>query len=325
MNRPPVSVLMTLFNRERYVGAAIESVLAQTFGEFELLIVDDGSTDASLDIARSYAARDSRIRVVVNERNLGQFENRNHAATLARGAFLKYHDSDDLMYPHCLATMVPPLAAEPRAGFGLSLSRDFAGGPCPMLLTPRMSYQRDFLGYDRMFQGGPACGLFRAEVLRALGGFPLRGVASDNLFWLHACARVSVLALPADLFWYRRHSGQELESAKAARDYAIVPGERLRALDSPHCPLTAEEREQAKRSVVRELAKLTIADLRRERYEIASLRLDHAGLAFGDWLRYLRRPHRSLTIGTPLDEHGEFLVPDWRHFSWPVTSWARSA
>ena len=79
MTPPLVSVLMTAYNRERYIAAALDSVLAQSFGDFELLVVDDCSTDATAAIARAYERRDSRVRVVVNERNLGQFGNRNVA------------------------------------------------------------------------------------------------------------------------------------------------------------------------------------------------------------------------------------------------------
>ena len=256
---------MTLFNRERYIGAAIESVLAQTFENFELLVVDDGSIDDSFAIAQAYAARDSRVRVVRNEKNLGDYANRNHAALLATGTLLKYADSDDLMYPHCLATMVRPLLAEPRAGFALSLSHDFAGGPCPMLLTPRMCYQREFLSFSDLFWCGPGCALFRRDVFHSLGGFPLCGAASDNLFWLHACARVNVLALPADLFWYRRHAGQEIQSDRAAKDYAHVLGEQWRALQAAECPLTAQEREQARRTVAVRLVRAIVRDVREDR------------------------------------------------------------
>ncbi len=144
---PAVSVLMTAYNRERYVGAAIESVLAQAFPDFELIVVDDASSDGTVEVARTYARIDPRVRVHVNGRNLGDYGNRNHAASLARGRFLKYHDSDDLMYPHCLATCVPLLGAERRAAFALSAGGYWPGGPCPMLSTPRMSYQREFLGH----------------------------------------------------------------------------------------------------------------------------------------------------------------------------------
>ena len=142
---PTVSVLLTAYNRERYIASSIESVLAQTFGDFELLITDNCSTDGTLKSPSRYTLVDSRVRVVVNERNLGQFGNRNRAAELSRGSLLKYHDSDDLMYPHCLAAMVAMLQSEPRAGFGLSSGSAWTGGPCPMLLTPRMAYQREYL------------------------------------------------------------------------------------------------------------------------------------------------------------------------------------
>src|SRR5881394_3611401 len=117
---PLVSVLLTVYNREAYLADAIESVLRQTFSDFELVIVDDRSTDASVEVARRYERADPRVRLVVNERNLGDYANRNCAASLARGEFMKFHDSDDVMYPHCLDVMVSALQAEPRAAFGLS-------------------------------------------------------------------------------------------------------------------------------------------------------------------------------------------------------------
>src|SRR5207249_1862174 len=104
------------------------------------------STDGTRDIAQEYGRLDSRVRVTVNERNLGDYGNRNHAATLVGAPIFKYHDSDDLMYPHCLDVMVSMLLAEPRAGFGLSKGSVWPGGPCPMLLTPRMAYQREYFG-----------------------------------------------------------------------------------------------------------------------------------------------------------------------------------
>lgn len=311
---PLVSVLMTSYNRERYIGAAIESVLAQHFEDFELLVVDNCSTDRSVEIAREYERRDRRVRVVVNERNLGQFGNRNRAAELARGRLLRYADSDDLLYPHCLSTLVPLLLAEPRAGFLVSQSREFLGGPSPMFHTPRMAYQRHFLGPNEFFVVGPACGLFRTEVFRALGGFEQRGVASDVLFWLRACARVPMVAAPGDLFWYRRHPDQELQSGKAAREYTIVAGEYLRALDAPECPLTPEERLQAKRNVVGRLARELVDDVRHGRWALARLRVAHAGLSVAEWSRLLRRPRRALLAGTPLDARGDYVVPDWSHF-----------
>jgi glycosyltransferase involved in cell wall biosynthesis len=307
---PLVSVLMTAYNRAPLIGASIQSVLAQTFRDFELLIVDDQSTDGTLDIARDFERRDRRIRVVVNERNLGQFANRNRAATLARGSLLKYHDSDDLMYPHCLAVMVPMLLSQPRAAFGLSSGNAWPGGPCPMLLTPRMAYQREFFG-GGLFMCGPAGALFRAEAFRRLGGFPDQGVPSDSLFWLHACATEPVVLLPADLFWYRMHASQELQSAKGQREYARVAGAFWRALDAPECPLTPAERERAKRNRAFHLAKRTLQDLRRGRVRFAWDRLRQSHMNAIDWLRYLRPPVRETFAGTPWGADGDFVTPAW--------------
>jgi glycosyltransferase involved in cell wall biosynthesis len=304
-----VSVLLTAYNRERYVASAIESVLAQGFTDFELVVVDDASTDATVPVARRYED-DPRVRVVVNEGNLGQFGNRNRAAALARGEFIKYHDSDDLMYPHCLGTMVGVLAAEPMASFALSTGWHWPGGPCPMLLTPRMAYQREFLG-PGLFMCGPASALFRTEAFRRLGGFPERGVGSDYLFWLRACATEHVVLAPADLFWYRLHSHREFERPVAARDYALIPGEAWRALGTAACPLTEAEREQARRNVAYIIAKLCWRDLRARRLAVSRLRVRLAGLGPRDWLRYLRPPRRQPLAGTPLDAQGEYLVPRW--------------
>jgi len=310
VSRPIVSVLVTAFNRERYIAASIESVLAQTFGDFEIIVTDNRSTDGTADIARQYERLDPRVRVVVNERNLGQFGNRNRAASLAAGEFLKFHDSDDLLYPHCLAVMVPLLAAEPRAGFGLSNSRAWPGGPAPMLLTPRDSYRREFLGQG-LFMCGPAGALFRTNAFGQLGGFEDFGAPSDTIFWMRACARYSVLLFPGDLFFYREHPGQEFQSGGVARQYAAVPAHAWKALSSSDCPLDAGEKEHARRNVAFGTAKTIWRAARSGDLSLAWHRFRTSGISPVEWIRYARRPRRSTFAGTPLAPDGEFLVPEW--------------
>lgn len=296
---PAISVLLTVYNREHYIAASIDSVLAQTHTDFELIICDDGSTDATRAIVEKYAKQDARIRLAVNERNLGQFENRRYVASLARGAYLKYHDSDDVMYPHCLETMLRALDGEPRAAFALSGSHHWPGGPCPMLLTPRLSYEREFLG-SGLFHLGPAAALFRADAFRELGGFPVAGVASDYLFWLDACAKVNVLLVPADLFYYRIHSGQELSARGVETEYANAARVAWARLHSTECPLDDVSREQAKRNFVYVQARGIVRRLRRGNFAAAGAILRHAGLGASAWLRYLRPPHRTNLAGTPV-------------------------
>ncbi len=310
MGRPEVSVLVTSYNREAYIGACIESVLCQSFSDFELLVVDDCSTDGTVDVAREYEKRDTRIRVVRNERNRGQFENRNHAAQISRGGLLKFHDSDDVMYPHCLEVMTSMLRAEPRAGFGLSAGHTWPGGPCPMLLTPHMAYQREFFG-GGLFMCGPACAIFRADVFRSLGGFPLLGPHSDVLFWLHACKTTACVLMPADLFWYRVHGGQHLQTESGQIDALPLFRRFWDALDSADCPLTSEERAHARRNAAYKLARKLLQDVRHGHWRLAGARLHASSMTLGEWFKYLRPPRRSKFAGTPLDAQGEFVMPAW--------------
>ena len=295
---PRVSVVMTAYNREAFIAESIESVLQQTYRDFELIVCDDRSTDRTADIAGCYVERDPRVRVTVNDRNLGQFENRNRAAGLARGSYLKFHDSDDIMYPHCLQVMVHALDGESRAGFALSGPQAWFGGPSPMLLTPLLAYEREFLG-SGLFQLGPACALFRTDLFHALGGFTPAGVSSDYLFWFKACARANVLLVAGDLFYYRVHDGQELNSRRTAMDYAKARRAAWSVLNSSDCPLTGPTLELAKRNFIFTVVRDAYRYARRGRYAAASASLVELGLSPGDWLRYLRPPKRHAAAGTP--------------------------
>jgi hypothetical protein len=301
---PRISVLLTSYNRENFIAEAIESVLAQSLTDFELVICDDQSRDGTVAIINDYARRDSRIRFSINERNLGDYGNRRQAASLARGRFLKYHDSDDVMYPHCLAAMVQPLEAEPLAGFALSASHHWPGGPCPMLLTPELAYEREFLGAG-LFHLGPSGAMFRANVFRSLGGFPSVGVASDYLFWLQACTKVNVLLVSGDLFYYRMHPGQELAHHGNDVEYARATAAGWAMLNSPDCPLCGTMLEQAKRNFVYTLARGSFRHVRRLRFASAAAIVTYSSIGPADWIRYLRPPRRSATAGTPASVQGQ--------------------
>ena len=97
MNTPRVTVLMPVFNGEHFLPPAIESILNQTFSDFEFLVIDDGSTDASRKIAESY--NDPRIRIEANEKNLGLIATLNRGLKLARGEYIARMDADDLSFP----------------------------------------------------------------------------------------------------------------------------------------------------------------------------------------------------------------------------------
>ena len=112
MTSPAVTVLMPVYNAERFVAETVKSVLAQTFRDFEFLIINDGSTDGSLDILHDYAGRDPRFRIV-SRPNTGYVVALNEGLELARGEFIARIDADDLADPRRLELQVARMREEP--------------------------------------------------------------------------------------------------------------------------------------------------------------------------------------------------------------------
>lgn len=117
MNPPRVSVGMPVYNGARYLRGAVEAFLAQTFGDFELIISDNASTDRTAAIAQELAARDPRIRLIRQERNIGAVANFAFVLGEARGEFFQWAAHDDLWRPFWLERAVAALDADPEAGF----------------------------------------------------------------------------------------------------------------------------------------------------------------------------------------------------------------
>ncbi len=134
MSLPRVTVVMPVYHVEAYVGAAIESVLAQTFADFELLIIDDGGSDGSIAICAAY--RDPRIRIVA-QANRGLAGARNTGIAHARGDYIALLDSDDGWHPEKLALHVIHLDTAPEVGVSYSGSRLIDGNGTPLRQAQR--------------------------------------------------------------------------------------------------------------------------------------------------------------------------------------------
>lgn len=106
MMEPLVSIIMPCYNAERYVAQSIESVLAQTYQNWELLITDDGSTDKSVEIVSKYCIKDDRISILVPDEHQGIARTRNMSIARAKGKFVAFLDSDDIWYPEKLEKQV---------------------------------------------------------------------------------------------------------------------------------------------------------------------------------------------------------------------------
>lgn len=115
VSKPRVTVGIPVYNGEKYLGKTIESVLAQTFSDLELIISDNGSTDRTKEIAQSYAARDPRVRYVRSEANRGAAWNYRHLFELSQGEYFRWAPSDDLFATDSVAECVAALDANPDA------------------------------------------------------------------------------------------------------------------------------------------------------------------------------------------------------------------
>jgi glycosyltransferase involved in cell wall biosynthesis len=211
---PLVSVLMTTYNREKYIAEAIESVLASTYQTWELIIVDDQSKDRSVEIARSYEAKDDRIKVYVNEKNLGDYPNRNKAAGYAKGKYLKYVDADDMIYPYGLEQLVFYMDQFPDAGYGLcSLNQDKAR-IFPFQLPPKEAYHRHYFEQP-LFHKAPLSAIIQKEAFDEVEGFTGKRMLGDFEMWHILSRKFPVVLMPHGIVWYREHNEQEMTLHKS--------------------------------------------------------------------------------------------------------------
>lgn len=132
-----VSVIVPVYNYGRYLPDALDSVLAQTFGDWECIIVDDASTDDSGRVAAAYAARDARFRVITHDTNKGPAASRNSGIAASRGAYLQFLDADDRLLPDKIAQHVRFLEAHPETGVVYSEAGFFRDGE-PDRLMPSL-------------------------------------------------------------------------------------------------------------------------------------------------------------------------------------------
>lgn len=215
--RPKVSVCIPVFNGANYIAESIESVLAQSFADFELIVCDNCSTDTTADITRSF--RDSRLTYVRNERNLGAAGNANRCLQLARGEYISLWHHDDIMLADNLARKVRFLDEHPSVGFvhsNITLI-DSAGNPLNLPWTaecrrdyvdPGLSVFRRYAAHLR-FGGMIFIGsvLTRRICYERLGGFRTElPNCHDNEMWMRIALYYDVGCLGAPLVKWRQHA-----------------------------------------------------------------------------------------------------------------------
>lgn len=278
VERPVVSVLTTAYNREKYIAECIESVLASTFQDYEHIIVDDCSSDGSYEIALAYAKKDSRIRVYRNEKNLGDYPNRNRAASCATGKYLKYIDADDYLYPHGLSVIVGMMERFPEAGLGFASLEPDVKRPFPFQLSPRQAYLRHYFEQP-LFHKAPLSAIMRSDAFQAVGGFTGKRYVGDFEMWHIMAARYPVVLMPQGVVWYREHPEQEMQHIQTSVlirfDYLNIA---VQQLSDRQCPLLPNERACAVQGIKRVQARMMLRTLAKGNYRCAREMLKRSGL-----------------------------------------------
>ncbi len=240
---PRVTVLLPVYDAERYLAEAVESILAQTFTDFELLAIDDGSRDGSVALLERYARRDPRVRLV-SRAHAGLVATLNAGLSLARGALVARMDADDVALPRRLEIQVARLDRDPDllCVGGAYEVIDAKGRRIDLVRPPEAP---DQILAAALEGRSPIChptALYRRERVLAVGGYDLAApVAQDYDLWLRLMdigplANVSEVVLRLR---YHAHSVSEREQAKQmayARRICEAARER-RGLTDPPPPL----------------------------------------------------------------------------------------
>lgn len=207
-SRTFISVLMTCYNREKFIAESIESVLNSSYKNFELIIVDDNSSDNSRFIAEKYASNDDRIKFHKNKKNLGDYKNRNFAVSLSKFDYFTFVDSDDLIFPHTLETMASAIEEFPCYGAYIMTRNQDKFNSRAYLLSKHEALSQHFFN-DGFLETGPLGTLFNKPIFNKLGGFSERRMTSDIDFFLRISMNGPIVRLPSKLGFWRSHANQE--------------------------------------------------------------------------------------------------------------------
>ena len=226
--QPLVSIILPTYNGARYLAEAIESCLRQTYRNWELILVDDCSVDATPDVITGFVTRDTRIRSIRHERNrkLPEALNTGHAA--ARGEYLTWTSDDNRLLPTALEELTAYLDQHPAIGlvYADSVLIDEAGRRVrdyPSKPASKLAY---------MNAVGP-CFLYRRAVYQSVGSYdPQLFMAEDYDYWLRVYRRFEIARLPRTLYEYRWH-GQSLTNTAPGNAVWVGVEQTLRT-NLPH-------------------------------------------------------------------------------------------
>lgn len=224
---PKVSIILPTYNGERYLKQAIDSILAQTYTDWELILVNDCSTDATADIAEQYARRDARIQIIHNTSNQKLPASLNIGFAAAKGAYFTWTSDDNLYLPDAIAVMAECLDEHEEVSM-VRAAMEFIDAQDEMIgqsetYTDEKMYAFNCLG---------ACFLYRREVRDKIGEYDVDTYcAEDYDYWLRVLREFgSIMPIDRVLYRYRRH-GESLSETKRQQVGDQLTKLRVRYID----------------------------------------------------------------------------------------------
>lgn len=233
---PKVSIIMPVYNGEKYLEEAIQSILLQTFQDWELWLVNDCSTDSSLKIMEKYARKNDKIQIITNPENYQLPRSLNIGFRHARGTYLTWTSDDNFYQPDAVEVMVRELENHPDCGLVCcDVDYLFEDGSVMAHRFPDASrlYLENVVG---------ACFLYRREVLETVGEYdPAMFLVEDYDYWLRISQKYPVVHIPRCLYQYRFHK-QSLTTQKRQTVAKQLYRLRLRELEYLLSKATADDR-----------------------------------------------------------------------------------
>ncbi|HSU53603.1 MAG TPA: glycosyltransferase family 2 protein [Candidatus Dormibacteraeota bacterium] len=213
---PPVSICLPSFNNEAFIGSTIKTVLTQSFTDFELVVVDDKSSDRTVEVVRS--VQDPRIRLMENERNLGLEGNWTRALSCSRGKYVKLLCGDDLLYPGCLAQQVAALERHSKTGAVLALcNREVINSEGRVVFRRKQKFAQGVVAGRELIRksvrwgsnliGEPAVGLFVRDAF-APSAFTANPYLADLALWAEVLKHGNAFVTHRCLAAFRISQGQ---------------------------------------------------------------------------------------------------------------------
>lgn len=211
-NNPVVSVLVGVYNEEKYIEASLQSLLDQTFGDFEVIVVDDCSTDSSVEIVQLFD--DPRVRLLENEENIGLTKSLNRALDAAEGRYVARQDADDLSYPSRLEREVAYLESHEDValvGTGAYLIDGDGEIRQERTVLETVSFD-DLVAKNHIIHGSI---LARTDVFESVGRYDdLFRYSQDLDMWLRIAEEHEIRNIPEPLYYFRIHDESVYFSSK---------------------------------------------------------------------------------------------------------------